>query len=212
METSSSHIDRKDSTRQRLPPAVRTQQILNAALSVFSERGFAAARMDDIAQASGLSKGGLYAHFASKDEVFEALLSQLLAPPELEQPSHPLPLSAEQWVDWLLDEIYARVTAPELRAGLRLLVAEGGRVPELVARWHGQVMQPYVDALAALLAQGMPATADGLTPLLVREPWLALSPVVHGLIMQTVLPTGVAYSWARLRDGHRQMLLCLIRG
>lgn len=54
--------------RQRLPADVRNRQILDAALAVFSERGFEAARMDDIAARAGLSKGGLYAHFRSKDE------------------------------------------------------------------------------------------------------------------------------------------------
>ena len=71
--------------RQRLPPEVRVLQILDAALVEFSERGFAAARMDDIARRCGLSKGGLYAHFAGKEEVFEALLTRSLAPPDFGQ-------------------------------------------------------------------------------------------------------------------------------
>ena len=52
--------------RRRLTPQVRMAQILDAALAEFSERGYAATTMDDIARRSGLSKGGLYAHFASK--------------------------------------------------------------------------------------------------------------------------------------------------
>lgn len=208
METRSAAPARREAVRLRLPPHVRTRQILDAALAVFSERGFAAARMDDIAAAAGLSKGGLYAHFASKDEVFEALLSRLLAPPELVPP--PQPLAASAWVDWLLDELYARFTAPGLRAGLRLLVAESERVPALVAQWHAQVVQPYVDALAATLARGLPADAAGPPPLLVREPWLALSPAVHGLLMQTVLPPGLAHPWPQLRAAHREVLLRLM--
>ena len=53
---------------------MRVGQILDAALQEFSAAGYAGARMDDIAARAGLSKGGLYAHFASKEEVFEALL------------------------------------------------------------------------------------------------------------------------------------------
>lgn len=208
MEASTAASPRRETARLRLPPAVRTQQILDAALAVFSEHGYAAARMDDIAAACGLSKGGLYAHFASKDDVFESLLSRLLAPPRLQRP--PQPLSTGQRVDWLLDEIYTRFGEPTLSAGLRLLVAEGERVPELVAQWHGQVVLPYVEALSALLAEGLPAAADGRPPLLAREPWLALSPAVHGLIMQTVLPASLAYPWQRLRQGHRELLLKLL--
>lgn len=208
METRSAASGRRPPVRLRLPPQVRTRQILDAALAVFCERGYAAARMDDIAAAAGLSKGGLYAHFASKDEVFEALLSRLLAPPALVPP--PQPWEPAQWVDWLLDALYDHFAEPGLRAGLRLLVAESERVPALVAQWHGQVVQPYVEALGALLAQGLPAGRDGRPPLLAREPWLVLAPAVQGLLMQTVLPPGLAHGDARLRSAHRDLLLALM--
>ncbi len=51
---------------------VRRAQILGAAFACFAERGLDT-RMDDIVRASGLSKGALYFHFRSKDEVFLAL-------------------------------------------------------------------------------------------------------------------------------------------
>jgi len=54
----------------------RKQEILAAATAVFAQKGFAGASMDDIVQASGISKGGLYWHFKSKDELIAAILSQ----------------------------------------------------------------------------------------------------------------------------------------
>ena len=59
-------------------------QILDAALEEFAERGFAATTMDDIARRCGLSKGGLYAHFAGKDLIFEALLHRSLGSPRFQ--------------------------------------------------------------------------------------------------------------------------------
>ncbi|MCG8350887.1 MAG: TetR/AcrR family transcriptional regulator [Chloroflexales bacterium] len=56
--------------------AERRTQILQAAVQVFSKRGFANARMDDIVQESGLSKGALYWYFKSKDEIITALMEQ----------------------------------------------------------------------------------------------------------------------------------------
>ncbi|PJI51998.1 hypothetical protein CTI14_50165, partial [Methylobacterium radiotolerans] len=44
-------------------------------------------RMDDIALRAGVSKGGLYAHFASKEAIFEALLERHLAPAPLDIPA-----------------------------------------------------------------------------------------------------------------------------
>jgi TetR/AcrR family acrAB operon transcriptional repressor len=61
----------------RPTPEARKQAILEAALGVFAQYGFDAATTEDIAQAAGLSKGGLYWHFKSKDEILAAMLSQL---------------------------------------------------------------------------------------------------------------------------------------
>ena len=54
-------------------PEVRRAQILQAALQCFSKQGFHGTSMDDIVRATGLSKGALYWHFKSKDEIFLAL-------------------------------------------------------------------------------------------------------------------------------------------
>lgn len=59
--------------RRRASPQVRRAQILEAALGCFSEKGYHAATMDDLAAAAGLSKGSLYWHYTSKEEVFLAL-------------------------------------------------------------------------------------------------------------------------------------------
>lgn len=55
-------------------PDERSAQILSAARSCFLEKGYFATRMDEIARASGLSKGGVYFHFDSKREIFRALV------------------------------------------------------------------------------------------------------------------------------------------
>jgi len=61
------HIERKELTRR---------QILEAAQRVFSVKGYHGASMDDVAQASGTSKGALYFHFSSKEELFHALVEE----------------------------------------------------------------------------------------------------------------------------------------
>ena len=52
----------------------RQQEILDAAYVVFARKGFAAARMDDIANEAGISKGTLYLYFDGKEEVFKELV------------------------------------------------------------------------------------------------------------------------------------------
>jgi len=55
----------------------RKDQIMNAAEEVFSKKGFSDARMDDIADETGLSKGTLYLYFKSKDDLIVAILDRL---------------------------------------------------------------------------------------------------------------------------------------
>jgi AcrR family transcriptional regulator len=55
----------------------RRKQILDAAETVFTERGMDKARMDDIVHESGLSKGSLYWYFKSKDDIIQALLDRV---------------------------------------------------------------------------------------------------------------------------------------
>ena len=57
-----------------MPESVRRQQILDAARKCFIEKGYYPTRMEDIARQAGLSKGGIYFHFESKRQVFEALV------------------------------------------------------------------------------------------------------------------------------------------
>lgn len=59
---------------KRLPRAVREQQMLDAAVRIFSQRGFHAASMDEIAEQAGISKPMVYAYLGTKEELFVACL------------------------------------------------------------------------------------------------------------------------------------------
>jgi AcrR family transcriptional regulator len=62
--------------RKRLTAEERRVTILDAALSVFAERGFHGTSIDDIARAAGISKALIYEHFASKEQLHMSLLEQ----------------------------------------------------------------------------------------------------------------------------------------
>src|SRR3954447_10852950 len=60
--------------RWRRLPEERPEQILEAALAVFGERGLATARLEDIAKRAGLSKGTIYLYFPNKEELFREVI------------------------------------------------------------------------------------------------------------------------------------------
>src|SRR3954471_8893258 len=68
------------SPKFRRRKADRPGEIVDAALAVFAEKGFAAARLDEIAARAGVSKGALYLYFETKEEIFRAVVDQAIAP------------------------------------------------------------------------------------------------------------------------------------
>jgi len=64
---------RSGRTRVVKPPETRRQELLDAGLAVFREKGVRQATVDDITAAAGVAKGTFYLYFVSKDRLFEAL-------------------------------------------------------------------------------------------------------------------------------------------
>src|SRR5262245_33416574 len=64
--------------RRRLKEA-RPQQLLDAALMLFVEKGFAATRAEEVAQRAGVSKGTLYLYYPSKEELLKAVIREHLS-------------------------------------------------------------------------------------------------------------------------------------
>jgi AcrR family transcriptional regulator len=66
-------------TRRQRRKETRPQELLEAALSLFVEKGFAATRSEEVAQRAGVSKGTLYLYYPSKEELFKAVVRQSLS-------------------------------------------------------------------------------------------------------------------------------------
>ena len=64
--------------RRRLTSASRREQLLSVALDEFGRRGFHLTQMEHVAAAAGVSKGLLYQHFESKEELFAAVTGSIV--------------------------------------------------------------------------------------------------------------------------------------
>ncbi|MFZ2988995.1 TetR/AcrR family transcriptional regulator [Ideonella sp.] len=171
-------------TRLRLSPEERIPQILDAAMAEFSAHGYTATRMDDIAGRAGLSKGGLYAHFASKEAVFDALIQRSLGMPALavdEVLAAASDLNAV--LDGLFHPLYAQLTSPAALATARLILTEGPRLPAGAVHWRESSLSALVEQLGEVLRR---CALRGWCrdSILLREPWLLISPLVHLMARQ----------------------------
>jgi len=68
-----------DEPKWRRRKEARPGEIVEAALAVFAEKGFAAAKLDDIALRAGISKATLCLYFATKEEIFRAVARAAVA-------------------------------------------------------------------------------------------------------------------------------------
>lgn len=196
--------------RQRLAPDERIPQILDAALVEFTQHGFVATRMDDIAQRCGLSKGGLYAHFDSKDAIFKALLERALLRTDWERlPRLGDGIDTQGIAEWIVDRLHATLLTAEVVGILRLLIPEGERVPHSLQTWQQNLVRLRSSYVTQLLQDRL-ATLAGPGSLLGRHPWLALSPVMHVLLWRTLFGNHSAPD-PDFRQAHVDLLCALLR-
>ncbi|HEX5006767.1 MAG TPA: helix-turn-helix domain-containing protein, partial [Hyphomonadaceae bacterium] len=114
------------SPKWRRRAEARPAEIVRAAYQVFSEKGFAAARLDDIAQRAGVSKGALYLYFANKQEIFEAVVKDAVAPNigAVERMALAFPGSFEQLIRMVAPRIAEVAASANIGKVLKMVVGE----------------------------------------------------------------------------------------
>ena len=127
------------------------QEILEAALELFSVQGFEATSISQIASAVGIRKASLYSHFESKQAILDALVRDVLdqyaahsifARPDGDSEDAPTPESTERVI---LEQLRYILHDPHISRARKMLVVEQFRNPELAQL---QTRQNYTDVLA----------------------------------------------------------------
>lgn len=118
------------------PLAPKAELVLEGALQEFLARGYAAASMDRVAAAAGVSKATVYSHFGDKEGLFAALVARFAQKkyPRLFQRSapQPPPMPPEMLLRHLLNEVLDKIEDDDQRQDfMRLVIGESGRFPEL---------------------------------------------------------------------------------
>ena len=174
--------------------ADRPDEIVAAAFQMFAEKGFAAARLEDIAARAGVSKGAIYLYFATKEDIFRAVVEQAVAP-HLAQVRTAVAAPSHAFPDLLRDIVPAMAglaASSPLGGVLKMVVGESRNFPHLAQAWHDTLVAP---ALAAMTAAIAAAQARGeLRPCDPRQAAIGLvAPMLVGVIWrETFVPVGAA--------------------
>ncbi|AWK86786.1 TetR/AcrR family transcriptional regulator [Azospirillum thermophilum] len=143
--------------RWRRRKEARPQEIVAAAMDVFAERGFAAAKLDEVAGRAGVSKGTLYLYFPNKEELFKAVIRAAILP-NLEEAERMLAADdgpSFALLERLLTMVAERVLTTRIAVVPKLVIAEAGNFPELAAFYHREVISRGFALLAGLLRRGI---------------------------------------------------------
>lgn len=170
------------SRRKRARPG----EILDAALNVFAEKGYAAARMEDIAAAAGVTKGTIYLYYSNKEDVFKTLARDVVGQALADAAIHAkdFPGTPKQLMALILTRINGFLQKPERAALPKIILAESGNFPELARFWRDEVVEKAVGMLADTFAQGVAAGQfRDLPPDNVAR--LSVAPILLGVIWRT---------------------------
>jgi len=130
----------------------RREAILAAALEEFSARGFAAARLDDVARRAGVAKGTIYLYFSDKESLFQELVRTMVRPivgAIATAPLDALPIRAV--VEMIADTFVNEIFGTPRQDVLRLIISEGPRFPKLAEFYYREVIARVLPVLRARL-------------------------------------------------------------
>jgi len=192
----------------------RPGEILDAALSVFAEKGFAAARMEDIAAKAGVTKGTIYLYFPSKEEVFKSLARQHVGDTlrsAMEQ-ARSYQGSVRDFLAMMMGIMTAKIESGQIAVLPKIIIGESGNFPELARFWREEVIDKAMAMLSGMIAKGIERGEIRELPFGAPPDYVArlcIAPVIMSIIWRTVIaPTDrVPFDYRKFLNLHIDVLM-----
>lgn len=151
-----------DTCRQVMPKRERRKEarpgeLLAAALDLFVEKGYAATRSEEVARRAGVSKGTLFLYYASKEELFKAVVRENIAGrfPEWNAELAAHTGSSAELLRYALTSWWERVGNTQASGITKLMVSEASNFPELAKFYQREVMEPGHELIRRILQRGV---------------------------------------------------------
>ena len=163
--------------------AERRRAIVAAALAEFSDKGFAAARMEDVATRAGVAKGTIYLHFPDKRALFQGIVQEVIGPAlaALEAQAPEPGERARDYLERVMLPLATELAASPRREVIRLLIAEGSRFPEVAEIYYREIVERGL-ATFRKLAEAARLAGEPRAEAIERYPQLVVAPALVGLI------------------------------
>lgn len=134
----------------------RPGELLDAALDLFVEKGYAATRSEEVAAKAGVSKGTLFLYFPSKEELFKAVVRENVVKTVTDGALEVANFkgTSKELLHFLMREWWRRYGATKASGITKLIISEGNHFPELAAFYQEEVITPAVRILKDVLQRG----------------------------------------------------------
>jgi AcrR family transcriptional regulator len=135
----------------------RPGELLDAALDLFVEKGFAATRAEEVAARAGVSKGTLFLYFQSKEELFKAVIRENLSGrfKEWSEEFDTFEGSSAAMVAYCMNAWWERVGNTRASGITKLMMSEATNFPELAAFYQQEVILPGQTLIRRVLQRGI---------------------------------------------------------
>jgi AcrR family transcriptional regulator len=198
---------RKPARARKVEPETRRQAILDAALSVFAERGFEAARLDDVAARAGVAKGTLYLYFRDKEALFEELVRGAVSP--LIEAVSRAASAPDVPVHVVLETFFAlfekEVLGTKRKLLLRLIIAEGPRFPRIAEFYYREVVTRGMALMRGVAERGV-KKGEFAGDAAARFPQLIVAPLILAVVWDSLFARIDPLDVGGLLRAHRELL------
>ena len=135
----------------------RPRELLAAALDLFVEKGFAATRAEEVAQRAGVSKGTLFLYFASKEELFKAVVRDNISShyPGWHDALTAFTGSTADMLRYCVKSWWTSVGATKASGISKLMMTEGTQFPDLADFYRHEVIEPGQALIQGILQRGV---------------------------------------------------------
>jgi TetR/AcrR family transcriptional regulator len=135
----------------------RPGELLDAALELFVEKGFAATRAEEVAARAGVSKGTLFLYFPSKEELFKAVVRENISGrfAEWNEEFEQFEGSTADMVRMCFKVWWERIGATRASGITKLVVSEARNFPDIAAFYHQEVIVPGERLIRRIFERGV---------------------------------------------------------
>jgi len=165
----------------------RPQEITEAALAAFAEKGYAATKVDEVAKRAGVSKGLLYLYFKTKEDLFKAVIRSFVVPriDELTAIIDGSELSSEEFLRGPFLDFVKTLPGSPISILVRLMISEGPKHPDLLEFYWENVVSRGLAALTVILQRGV-RNGEFRRSVVNDLPHLFVMPVLFSVIFKSL--------------------------